>query len=407
MKVVLFASREVGSIAASTVNFNVVGQGCAFAGTPTTESLSQMVWRVDGVMTNLYMRVSSNDRGTSTLVSRLNGSDGGMSVSITAATTGEFEDASGSDTIAPGDLYCSQITTGAGGTSFISRITGTLFEATSDTVTMLMTGDGGIFATAGATAYSIFGGSSGAPQTTEAVAQSSFRTGGVLSDFQVNIRVNARTTTSTARVRINGGNGNQVISVGAGVTGSLEDNTNTDTVASGDEVNQSITLGTGTGNFRYFTTGVLFTTTNNKTQILSGRTPGVAYVVGTTYFPTLGAIRVIDTTEADVRYEVNQGFTASNYSAYISVNGSSATSTITLRKNGADGNQTLSIGSGVTGFFEDTSNTDVFTATDEINHSIVVGAGGTSILVHSIDMLADYSVASPANVVPARTIRHR
>src|SRR5690349_17266000 len=98
--------------------------GSAFS---AAESNAQITRRVPGVESNLYIRVNTNDRGTSTLRFRINGGDGNQVVSITASTTGEFEDTSNTDTIAAGDLTDYQITGGAGGTTLTFGIVSTLF----------------------------------------------------------------------------------------------------------------------------------------------------------------------------------------------------------------------------------------------------------------------------------------
>ncbi len=61
----------------------------------------------------------------------------------------------------------------------------------------------------------------------------------------------------------------------------------------------------------------------------------------------------------------------------MSANATTGASTLTLRKNGGNGNQTITIPAGQTGLFRDTTHTDAVAVSDLINGQVVVGAGGT------------------------------
>ena len=60
------------------------------------------------------------------------------------------------------------------------------------------------------------------------------------------------------------------------------------------------------------------------------------------------------------------------------VGNSRGASTMRFRKNGADGNQVVSIGASATGLFADASNSDTVAAGDNVCHAITIGAGGTN-----------------------------
>lgn len=78
---------------------------------------------------------------------------------------------------------------------------------------------------------------------------------------------------------------------------------------------------------------------------------------------------------AKIRYYAPGTF--SNFAMCVTSNNDTATLTVTLKKNAAvSGNESLSIGAGTTGFFEDTSNTDAVTANDDwyVETSIVTAA---------------------------------
>lgn len=60
------------------------------------------------------------------------------------------------------------------------------------------------------------------------------------------------------------------------------------------------------------------------------------------------------------------------------------TGTLRVRKNGANATQVISVTSNQTGQFEDTTHSDSFISTDDINYSFVTGGsvGGVFIMTH-------------------------
>jgi hypothetical protein len=70
--------------------------------------------------------VSNTVTATSTLRTRKNGANGGGAISISASTTGYFEDTSGTDAIMSTDYVNYQIVTGATGTSLTLNMLGVL-----------------------------------------------------------------------------------------------------------------------------------------------------------------------------------------------------------------------------------------------------------------------------------------
>lgn len=97
-------------------------------------------------------------------------------------------------------------------------------------------------------------------------------------------------------------------------------------------------------------------------------------------------------TEAPVKIRAkgtNQVF--SHLSTYIYFNSADAAVVFKFRKNGADGNQQLSIPAGITGYYEDTVNTDSVTTGDDVategDASAVTGGLGviTSMIVYTVE----------------------
>lgn len=386
-KVPLLSQTPANSIAASTTQTFVVANGLGTGGAPTVEASQQITYRKSGVISNIWIKILTNDRAASTFRSRINGANGAQVVSITGSTTGDFEDTVNTDTVVPGDEVNASLVTGAGGSTFTFGARDTLFLATRDTTTILFCGSGNVLNVASSTTFGQLVGIYGAGNATEAYTQHSFRNGGVLSDFAVGIRTNDRSDTSTTRIRVNGANGNQVVSIPAATTGVIEDNVNTDTIASGDEVDTSTVLGAGTGGLRYYSTSVFYTSTNNKIPVVTGNTGGVAYLAGTTYYPAWGSFTITNTVEASHAYELNVSMVSSNFACYLSTNTVVGDSTVQLRKNAADANAVITVGGLTSGYFEDATNIDSFISTDEIGIELVGGVAGTSAEFHEFSLL--------------------
>lgn len=80
-------------------------------------------------------------------------------------------------------------------------------------------------------------------------------------------------------------------------------------------------------------------------------------------------------TEDWVNTRVKSAGTFSDLKAYCPVNTDDFTCTVTLRKNGADGNSIVSIAPSTTGLVEDTTHSDSVTTDDLVNYEMTGGAG--------------------------------
>lgn len=95
------------------------------------------------------------------------------------------------------------------------------------------------------------------------------------------------------------------------------------------------------------------------------------YRVANTSFVSPGS------TEANRQIIYELPGTFSNMYAYLAANATTSPSTLKFRVNGANGNQSISIGTAATGVFEDASNTDTIVAADKVNYQVINGGGGT------------------------------
>ena len=92
------ASSNINSQSASVTRFCALLPGFHTVGSQA-EGNFQTTFRSGGTASNLYCRISANDRAASTLTLRIDGGNGNQAVTITSSTTGDFEDTSNTDTI--------------------------------------------------------------------------------------------------------------------------------------------------------------------------------------------------------------------------------------------------------------------------------------------------------------------
>lgn len=386
----IISAGQGATLLASTSYYHPLINGGTLTSGETTESDTQVTWRTPGTLRNLWIVVTTNSRGASTLRSRINGANGNLSVTIPATTTGTFEDTTNSDAIADGDLLNTELAVGAGGASFIYTIQGALFIPTTTGNTLTKHGE--VFQevrTGGALTryYEIQGGGSNGGSATEADVQYRIRTAGTWENLNVRVTANTRVGATTYRSRINTAYGNQSISVAAAATGVFEDTTNTDAVVATDLLDIEYVQAAGGGSL----------TTQSRSSELNCPNAGYHLIAGSSVFNTLGAGATSyvpisgplssTATESLTQTKLNIITALSNLFAYIVGNTVLATTTIRTRVGGANGNQSLSIGTLATGIFEDTTNSDILTAASIVNYQVVVGAGGTSITLTMIGVL--------------------
>lgn len=205
---------------------------------------------------------------------------------------------------------------------------------------------------------------------TETRRQTRFRTAGTLSKMYVTILTNDRGA-STFRLRKNAANGNQVLSIGASATGEFEDAVNTDVIASGDDVAIQTTVGAGGTTFTFNVARMVWSATVGTTTVYA---TGVPDIVGTTLFSPIVGDTGSTGTEANNQIKMPTAGTFKNLGISVFTNTRDAATTFRFRVNDLNVNQTVTIGAGATGWFEDLVNTDVVAVNDRVNYA-VIGAG--------------------------------
>ena len=226
------------------------------------------------------------------------------------------------------------------------------------------------------------------PDLNQGLNQTKFFYAGTLYDFGVNVRANAQTTTYTFTVQKNTVDTVLSVAIGAGQTGWFEDN-DTLSISAGDLVEVKGTKTGGEANFIEFTAVKTEydtnTSTTNTISILSGNAGGTT--ASATFFFPLNGIGGTTLTEAHAQSKMQYSATLRNLYIRITSNSRTTTTTYRTRKNGANGNQSIAVGSGQTGSFEDIVNTDSVVSGDLIclSKTNSTGTQGQGCTVFQVD----------------------
>lgn len=183
------------------------------------------------------------------------------------------------------------------------------------------------------------------------------------SKASIRIQANATTGASVLQARKNGVNGNQLVSIPAGATGLFQDLVNTDALVNGDLVNWRMVPASVNNISISFVICLL-----DGDPIQQGFNMG-----GVLNYVLIGGDADSSATESEVQYRVRSSKTFSKMRVYIHVNVGAACS-LYFRKNGANGNEVISIPAATTGSFEDAVNTDSVVSGDLLNY---YGVGGS------------------------------
>jgi hypothetical protein len=204
------------------------------------------------------------------------------------------------------------------------------------------------------------------------------------------------TNAVTFTVRKNAADGNQTISISGGTAANtiLSDSTHTDSIVAGDLINQSaIQVTSASGSMRWCTSEFVGTTSGQDvgSQADSASTLGVALSASTSYYWALGGQLITNTTEVNAKFHTPYAFTLSKIRCRIYTN-TASTMTLKSRVNGADGNGTVSVSSGTTGFLEDSTHTDSCSVGNDVNLTAVTGSVTTLSIKNAYATMDDGSV---------------
>jgi hypothetical protein len=384
----------------SSINMNYGDDGFA----STEENQTDVTAKVAGIFSAMTCHIAANTLSTASTVFsfRKNGANGNLSITVPAATTGVFSDLTNSDTIADGDKYNVQIATASGGTgTLIMGGVGVVFKASNGHSVQYGAAIDSNPAYSASTVYYI--GLAGDIGVTTVIANAEVTMGpaGVLKNLQAYVSVNGRTSTTTIGSGVNGAAGNQSLSIPASSTGLFEDNTNTDSIASGDKVCTYISTGAGTGSFGIRRINSVYTVNNGKTITMIAHTLlGYSKNSGqNSHAPLGGCIPPSIAVEAEVQCNTNFAFRATKLRIRVSTNTFTGSSTATLRKNGADTALSITVPSATTGIFSDTTNTVDFSGTDLVNYRWTGGTTGSGIVRYYQVDIEDLGASESSKII--------
>ncbi len=135
-------------------------------------------------------------------------------------------------------------------------------------------------------------------------------------------------------------------------------------------------------------TNIFLPACNSTTSIAAGATAW--FSMGTADNAQTG-------NEANFQVTFQANGTLSNMYCRVATNATTGSSTLTSRKNTANGNQTVSIGSAATGEFQDTTHTDSVSAGNLLSYQIINGGGGALGLVINAIQFAPTTTTNTIN----------
>ncbi len=247
-------------------------------GSATDETFGEFKVGRAGTLKNFFVSVSANNNSSNgTARTRVAGANGNCVVTITASTTGIFEDTTNSDSISAGQKVSFQIVTGVGsGAQTTNPVLIAIDYASTDASTALVCGKLGGVANNITSYYAAAGVI--ASTTTETEARHDVNFAGTASKLYCRISANATTAASTVDLRVNGASSALTISVGSGATGDFEDATNTVALIATDEINYRFVPGTANSvTFRVIGMSVVNTESAGATGRLTATQGNLVY----------------------------------------------------------------------------------------------------------------------------------
>ena len=242
----------------------------------------------------------------------------------------------------------------------------------------------------------------GAGPNPESTFQTPF-TAGSLTKLWCRVKT-AASGASTVVLRQNSANASNTFSIGSGLTGAFSDSTpHTDIINSGDLLDVAITPGSTALVITIL--AVTFTASSNTQTVVNAiaavNTGSISF--NTNYFGSFFGVTSFNaspynTTEANSKTRQRKSMTASGMMVdYLSLSGGVPT-TVTSRKNGANGNMIISINGSTSGIFQDTTagHSDSLSAGDDFNCTFkFTSSSGGEILI----MIGCYMTSTNGDVI--------
>lgn len=214
-------------------------------------------------------------------------------------------------------------------------------------------------------------------------AQTIARISGTYSRLYIRVSTNTTTTIpATFKFRKNTANGNQVISIPVGMIGEFFTTNQSDSVVSGDLIDLQFIVANGAAAVTYDIGTIQFNSNDGTTVEHFALPPTGANqnFNGVTRFYTIaGETSGAQTIESNTQFVFRTPGTLKNFYAKVAVNSRATTTTMGTRINTANGAQSVSVGAGLTGIFEDLVHTDAIIFGTLGDYFTTFGAEATTI----------------------------
>lgn len=255
----------------STTFYATLAGGRTVGNQGTVEARFQDYVGTSATFSNLYVNVNNNPRGTATTIkSRKNTADGNMSISITASTTGIFEDNTNTDSTVSGDLVNYSITNGSGGGSLVCVTIASKFATTNRTSLVLFgRPDTGLTQAHALTTFIPVGGWSSTGDSTENNVRTKALAGFIASSLSLYLENNNLNGASSLTLRANAANTSLSVSITASTSGRFSDLVNTPSINLNDILTYGLVTGGTSGN-NFDLRSVAFTTQYSNLPIIKG-----------------------------------------------------------------------------------------------------------------------------------------
>lgn len=350
---------------------------------------------------NLFFSVTLNNiPAASTVVSRINGVNGNLTITVPAGTTGTFEDTVNSDSVVADDYYNLRCVTGAGGIQMQYWKAGVTLDCTTDHINCL-SAFSYFLMIQNQTRYGHVSGNFSREKTTEWHVHETVNHDATWDKLVLYVVTNAGNAAATFTNRINSGNGSMSISITALTTGEFTDIVNSDAVTAGNEVNyKCVTGAAGGGNLIIQSATSRLTTSGPYDQIL-GSFYDYDLNDGVTYYVLVHGQFFYFAAPAEASAQIPiRGLVGTVYERNLFVNiydnDLNSATTVTTRINAGDAGLTLSIPATTTGLFEDTSVGDTLTNGDDYCVEFVCGGVANTIEVNGVSVTFEEAAAAPA-----------
>lgn len=230
--------------------------------------------------------------------------------------------------------------------------------------------------------------------STESQAELPVRHAGTASYLYIRATGNTNTVDGTTfTVRKSGADTGITVSFAAGVSGIMEDLSNTASFAATDEICiKAITPNDVSGSrlFNLAQMGVTYSTDVSTDAVswmsVDGSTKTINSASTTEYY-MLSGFNGTQATESWQALRVKADFTWSNLYVILSSNARVTDTTFRSRVNAADGNQIVTFGSGIAGVMEDGTNSDALVVDDDVDISWTTSTGTQNMVVVSVSSI--------------------